>query len=61
MYNFYQVLSAINGHDGSIIWDFMNNKSSLVLDVYSGSFIPDQDEDGVVDVIAGHSLQSGSL
>lgn len=59
--DYLQVLSAINGHDGTVIWEFFNNKTSLVMDVYSGSFIPDQDGDGIVDVIASHTLQTGLL
>ncbi|GLV42598.1 uncharacterized protein CBL_03337 [Carabus blaptoides fortunei] len=55
------VLSAINGHDGTIIWEFVNNKTLLVMDVYSGSFIPDQDGDDIVDVIASHTLQTGGV
>ncbi|XP_015584777.1 uncharacterized protein LOC107262760 isoform X2 [Cephus cinctus] len=58
------ILHAINGHDGSSIWelplqDLATPGQQRILDVYDARYMPDIDEDGVGDVIASHTLQSG--
>lgn len=53
------MLCAIDGHKGEILWEFMNNKTSPVIDIYAGSFIPDQDGDKINDIIAAHTVQKG--
>lgn len=56
-----QVLCAISGRDGSLIWEIMNNKTSPVIDIYAGSFIPDQNEDQIMDIVASHTIQKGTF
>lgn len=51
----------INSKDGSILWQFedKNKQQSLIMDIYTANFIPDQDEDGFSDILASHTAQKG--
>lgn len=58
------ILQAINGHDGSSIWEIpvqdpvISSEQQRIVDVYDARFIADADGDGVGDVIASHAMQS---
>ncbi|XP_012234681.2 uncharacterized protein [Linepithema humile] len=58
------ILQAINGHDGSLIWEIpiqdpaMLSEQQRIVDVYDARFIADADGDGIGDVIASHAMQS---
>lgn len=51
----------INAKDGSSIWSFVDKtaKAPLLMDVYFGNFVPDQNGDGIPDILAAHTSQSG--
>lgn len=55
----FKILCAINGHDGNIIWEFTNNRTTPVIGIYAGSIIPDQDGDNINDIVASHTIQKG--
>ncbi|EFN80767.1 uncharacterized protein LOC105186548 [Harpegnathos saltator] len=61
------ILQAINGHDGSNIWEMpiQNPATSLgqqrILDVYDARFMADMDGDGIGDVIASHAMQTDNI
>lgn len=52
------ILQAINGHDGSNIWEIPLQDSAselqITLDVYDARFIADMDGDNTGDIIASH-------
>lgn len=52
------ILHAINGRDGTTIWEVEKKFASEVLDVYDAKFVSDLDGDGVGDVVASHIIQS---
>lgn len=58
------ILQAINGRDGSNIWEIpiqdtvASPQQQRILDVYDARFITDMDGDGIGDVIASHAIQS---
>lgn len=59
------ILQAINGRDGSNIWELPLQDSAselqIILDVYDARFIADMDGDGTGDVIASHVIQSDNV
>lgn len=57
------ILHAINGKDGSSIWELPYRDPSMLTqqryyDVYDARYIADVDNDGIGDVIASHTWQS---
>ncbi|XP_014485301.1 PREDICTED: uncharacterized protein LOC106749897 isoform X2 [Dinoponera quadriceps] len=61
------ILQAINGHDGSSIWEIPMQSSTTslgqqrILDVYDARFLADMDGDGIGDVIASHATQTNDV
>lgn len=61
------ILQAINGHDGSNIWEIpiqntaTSSEQQKILDVYDARLIADMDGDGIGDVIASHAMQSDDV
>lgn len=61
------ILQAINGRDGSNIWEIpiqdtiASPQQQKILDVYDARFITDMDGDGIGDVIASHAMQSDDI
>ncbi|KYN50192.1 PREDICTED: uncharacterized protein LOC108771187 [Cyphomyrmex costatus] len=59
------ILQAINGHDGSSIWEIplqdLISELQIISDVYDARFIADMDGDGIADVIASHVIQSDNI
>ncbi|KAL6430621.1 hypothetical protein ACFW04_006902 [Cataglyphis niger] len=61
------ILQAINGRDGSNIWEIpiqdtiASPQQQRILDVYDARFITDMDGDGIGDVIASHAMQSDDI
>ncbi|KAG5322445.1 F234B protein, partial [Pseudoatta argentina] len=59
------ILQAIDGHDGSNIWEIplqdLISKLQIISDVYDARFIADMDGDGIADVIASHVVQSDNI
>lgn len=52
----------INALDGSVIWDFKDKKpENVVMDIFLTTFIPDQDNDKIPDILASHTLQNGNV
>ncbi|KAL1124631.1 hypothetical protein AAG570_001255 [Ranatra chinensis] len=49
------VLSIVDGHTGTLIWELTKSASVKVVDVYSAQYIPDVDNDGYPDVLAAHT------
>jgi hypothetical protein len=51
----------VNGHDGSNVWQFVEQAGAAELhrepfvDIFSGQFIQDVDGDGLPDVLAAHT------
>lgn len=50
---------VLNSKTGMIIWSFEDptKDSSLEMDVYTGLFIPDQNDDNFTDVLCAHTAQ----
>ncbi|XP_029672329.1 uncharacterized protein LOC115240981 isoform X1 [Formica exsecta] len=61
------ILQAINGRDGSNIWEIpiqdtvASPQQQRILDIYDARFITDMDGDGIGDVIASHAMQSDDV
>ncbi|XP_070157797.1 uncharacterized protein [Polyergus mexicanus] len=61
------ILQAINGRDGSNIWEIPIQdtvafpQQQRILDVYDARFITDMDSDGIGDIIASHAMQSNDV
>ena len=57
------ILHAINGQDGSSIWELPYRDLSMLsqqryYDIYDARYIADVDDDGIGDVVASHTWQS---
>jgi len=61
------VLQAINGQDGSNIWEIpiqnptISSEQQIILDVYDARFMVDIDGDSIGDVIASHAIQLNDI
>lgn len=60
------ILHAVNGHNGSIIWEIPIRELSAseewkLSDIYDAKFIADIDGDEIGDVIASHTIQSREI
>jgi len=61
------ILQAINGRDGSNIWEIpiedtvASAQQQKILDVYDARFITDMNGDSISDVIASHAMQSNDI
>lgn len=61
------ILQAINGRDGSNIWEIpiqdtvASPQQQRILDIYDARFITDMDGDGIGDVISSHAMQSDDV
>ncbi|XP_017771105.1 PREDICTED: uncharacterized protein LOC108558637 [Nicrophorus vespilloides] len=53
------IFITINSRDGTTIWVFQNKDEdvNLIMDIYAANFIPDQDSDKVMDILASHTMQ----
>lgn len=52
----------IDSRNGSIIWQFDNKytpEQPLIIDIYMANYIPDQDNDGISDILAAHTSKTG--
>jgi outer membrane protein assembly factor BamB len=61
------ILQAINGQDGSNIWEIpiqnptTSSEQQTILDVYDARFMVDIDGDSIGDVIASHAIQLNDI
>ncbi|XP_032688861.1 uncharacterized protein LOC116852515 isoform X1 [Odontomachus brunneus] len=61
------ILQAINGHDGTNIWEIPTQRPAtstgqqIILDVCDARFVTDMDGDGIGDVIASHVMQTDTV
>lgn len=61
------ILQAINGRDGSTIWEIpiedtvASSQQQRILDVYDARFIMDMNGDSISDVIASHAMQLNDI
>jgi hypothetical protein len=57
------VLQLVNGHDGSNVWQYVEQGGEAELhgeplvDVFSAQFVQDVDGDGLPDVLAAHTQE----
>lgn len=56
------VLQLVDGRNGTLKWEYRDMlRAPTFYDVYDGKYISDIDGDGIADVIASHSWQSGTV
>lgn len=61
------ILQAINGHDGTNIWEIPTQRPAtstgqqIILDICDARFMADMDGDGIGDVIASHIVQTDAV
>ena len=44
----------MSGADGRFLWNFNDSTQNDVMNLYTGQFIPDRDQDGVPDILNIH-------
>ena len=49
-----QTFEAVSGADGRFLWKFNDSTQNDVMNLYTGQFIPDRDQDGVPDILNIH-------
>ena len=50
----FQTFEAVSGADGRFLWNFNDTTTNDVMNLYTGQFIPDRNQDGVPDVLNIH-------